>query len=94
MDLPSISKTTAAFHFQAAMSFAVSVVATSVGICYLPASAWMRAFLALGLLYTVTSTFTLAKTVRDHQERASALSRVDQARLPKMLADYDPYHAG
>ena len=91
MNLPPINKTTAAFHLQAAMSFGVSLTATGIGIAYLPVTIWMRAFVALGLLYVVTSTFTLAKIVRDHQEQSSALSRVDQARLEKMLADFDPY---
>ena len=51
----------------------------------------MRAFLALGLLYVVTSTFTLAKCVRDHQEAGQVVSRVDQARLDKLLSGHDPY---
>jgi hypothetical protein len=40
-------------------------------------------FLALGLLYVVTSSFTLAKCVRDRQEETALVSRVDQARLDK-----------
>jgi hypothetical protein len=52
-------------------------------------SRWVRAFLALGLLYVVTSTFTLAKCVRDRQEEAAVVSRVDQARLDKLLAEQD-----
>ena len=39
-----------------------------VGIIYLHESPWARGFLALGLLYAVTSTFTLAKCVRDRSE--------------------------
>ena len=44
----------------------------------LPVGPWPRAFLALSLLYVVTSTFTLAKCVRDHQESTAVVSRVDQ----------------
>ena len=61
----------------------------SVGIAYLSLSGWPRAFLALGLLYTVTSAFTLAKCVRDKQEEIDVVSRVDQARLDKLLAEQD-----
>lgn len=49
----------------------------------------VRAFLALGLLYVVTSSFTLAKCIRDRQEEAAIVSRVDQARLDKLLAEQD-----
>jgi hypothetical protein len=58
---PRHPQTTIAFFIQAALSFAVSSVALGLGIAYLTADPWMRAFLALGTLYVITSTFTLAK---------------------------------
>jgi hypothetical protein len=81
--------TTAAFYAQASVSFGVSLIAMCVGIAYLPLGNWPRAFLALGLLYTVTSAFTLAKCVRDRQEETEVVSRVDQARLDKLLTEQD-----
>jgi hypothetical protein len=39
----------------------------------------------------VTSAFTLAKCIRDHQESTEVVSRVDQARLDKLLAEHDPF---
>lgn len=65
---------------------------TTIGIAYLHDSRWVRAFLALGLLYVVTSTFTLAKCVRDRQEEDAIVSRVDQARLDKLLTEQDLLH--
>jgi hypothetical protein len=80
---------TTAFYAQASISFGVSVTAMALGIAYLPLGGWPRAFLALGLLFTVTSAFTLAKCIRDRQEEADIVSRVDQARLDKLLAEQD-----
>ncbi|MER7547201.1 YiaA/YiaB family inner membrane protein [Actinomadura sp.] len=88
---PPVPAGTTAFFVQAAISFAVSSTAVAVGVAYLPVSAWVRAFLALGLLYVITSTFTLAKCVRDRQENQTIANRVDQARLDKLLAEHDPY---
>jgi hypothetical protein len=85
------SSTTPAFLVQAAISFGVSVVACMIGIAYLPVGGWIRAFLGLALLYVVTSTFTLAKCVRDRQETATITGRVDQARLDRLLAEHDPF---
>jgi hypothetical protein len=84
-------KSNGAFFIQAAISFGVSSIATALGIAYMPVSAWVRAFLALGLLYVITSTFTLAKCVRDRQELDAVVNRVDQARLDKLLAEHDPF---
>jgi hypothetical protein len=37
----------------------------------------------------VTSAFTLAKVIRDHQDSTDVVSRVDQARLDKLLTEHD-----
>ncbi len=84
-------QTSAAFAAQAAISFGLSLGAMVVGVVYLPVGAWVRAFLAVGLLYVVTSAFTLAKVVRDRQEEGLVVTRVDQARLDKLLAEHDPF---
>jgi hypothetical protein len=91
MTKPPSPRNTAAFALQAVLSFGVSTVAVLVGIAYLPVGPWVRAFLALGLLYVVTSAFTLAKVLRDQQEASSVWSRVDEARLEKLLAEHDPF---
>ena len=85
------SRNTAAYYAQAVASFIVSAGATVVGIAYLPVNAWERAFLGLGLLYTITSAITLAKVVRDKQEEAQIIGRVDRARLDKLITEHDPY---
>jgi hypothetical protein len=89
MSTPIRPRTTTAFYAQAAISFAVSLTVTIIGIGYLSDSRWVRAFLALGLVYVVTSTFTLAKCIRDRQEEGAIISRIDQAKLDKLLAEQD-----
>jgi hypothetical protein len=84
-------KPSAAFYLQSIVSFGISLAAVVIGILSLPVGIWMRGFLAVGLLYVVTSTFTLAKVVRDHQEANSVHGRIDQARVEKLLSDHDPY---
>ena len=91
MTVASQAKPSAAFLIQSILSFAVSISALVIGVVSLEVDVWVRGFLAVGVLYVVTSTFTLAKVVRDQQEATSALSRIDQARVEKMLAEHDPY---
>jgi hypothetical protein len=87
------SKTTTAFYAQSALSFAIALGGLVIGIIYLQVDPWVRAFLSVGALYLVTSAFTLAKCVRDQQENVSVISRLDQARLERLLAEFDPYQA-
>ncbi|WKX07882.1 YiaA/YiaB family inner membrane protein [Streptomyces sp. NL15-2K] len=69
-ETPGKQQNTAAFYGQAVASFAVAMAATAIGIYQLKADAWVRAFLAIAVLYLVTSAFTLAKVIRDRQEAA------------------------
>ena len=91
MDTNPQPRTTTAFSVQSIASFALSLTAVATGIAYLPVGGWIRAFLAVGLLYVVTSAFTLARCVRDMQDAGTVVRRVDQARLDKLLADHDPF---
>lgn len=90
---PMKNKNTAAFSAQAALAFGISAVGLLVGILYLPLDSWQRAFLAMTALFVITSAFTLAKVVRDAQEGSTVLSRLDEARLERLLAEHDPYRA-
>jgi hypothetical protein len=85
------AKTTPAFYLQAILSFGIALAVVVIGEVYLPVPAWTRAFLALGTVFLVSSSFTLAKVVRDQQETESVVSRLDQARLERLLAEFDPY---
>ncbi len=91
MNTIATSKTTTAFSVQAATSFAIALFAVILGIAYLPVDTWMRSFLAVGTLFLVSSSFTLAKVVRDAQEQAAVSARLDQARVDKLLAEHDPF---
>lgn len=87
----STAKNTAAFALQAAISFGASLFAMLVAIYFMAADPWVKGFLALGTLYLTTSTFTLAKVVRDQQEDQRVFHRIDQARVDKLLAEHDPF---
>lgn len=84
-------QSTAAFYGQSVLSFAVALAATAIGIYNIRTDAWVRGFLAIAVLYLVTSAFTLSKVIRDRHEAGALVSRVDQARLEKLLAEHDPF---
>ena len=63
-----------------------------VAIYFMDADPWIKGFLALGTLYLTTSTFTLAKCVRDAQENSYVVTRLDQARIDRILAEHDPWN--
>jgi hypothetical protein len=87
---PGTTNTTA-FYAQSAIAFGLAMTAITLGIWNLPVDAWIRAFLIVSTMFLVSSAFTLAKVVRDAQERSEVTARIDQARVDKMLAEHDPF---
>ena len=87
----STQKNTSAFFLQAAVAFGVSLFAVMAAVYYLPADPWVKAFLALGTLFLVPSSFTLATCVWDAREDQMVVRRLDQARLDRALATHDPF---
>lgn len=86
---PAPSKNTSAFFAQAGVSFAVALTGLLFALLYLPVDPWIRAFLGMTTLFLVSSSFTLAKVIRDAQDDRYVVSRLDQARFDKMLAEHD-----
>ena len=72
------------------ISFFASAGATGLGIWCLPVDIWVRGFMAMGLLFTIGSSLTLAKTVRDLHESERLTARIDDARVSRLIAEHDP----
>ncbi len=75
---------------QAWASFALSIIAMSIGIINLPVDKWVKGYMGMGLVFTVSSTFSIAKTTRDMHEAKRITARVDEARVEKLLSDHHP----
>ena len=85
------TKTTQAFFVQSVIAFGVALIGLVWAILFLPLDPWARAFLGMTGLFLVSSTFTLAKVVRDNQETQTVYHRLDQARIDRLLAEHDPF---
>ena len=80
----------AAWIVQVWLSFALSIGVTALGIYALPVDPWVRAFMGMGLLFTVGSSLSLAKTIRDQHEATRLTTRIDDARVSRLIAEHDP----
>lgn len=89
MEHPYVQKDTPAWLFQVWASFVLSVFATGIGILCLPVDEWIRGFMAMGLFFTVGSSFTLAKTIRDNHEAAKLINRISDAKAQKILREFE-----
>lgn len=83
-------KDTNAWILQCWVSFILATSTTAIGIVYLPVDVWVKSFVGMGLTFSVGSSFTLAKTIRDNNEATRLTARIDEARVEKILADHHP----
>jgi hypothetical protein len=80
-----------AWVVQVWISFILSVTATAVGIAYTPTDHWARAYLGMGLMFSVGSSLSLAKTTRDIHESKRFISRIDEVKLERLMAEHGPF---
>ena len=79
---------TGAWRMQVWIAFALALFLTTVGIWFLPVDPWIKGYLGLGLYFTVSSCFTLAKTIRDAHETEKISHRLSEAKAERMLREY------
>ena len=87
----TIQEHSSAWIAQTWISFIISISATSIGIIYLPVDAWTKGFMGMGLVFTVGSTVSLTKTQRDIHEGTKLTSKIEEARVEKILSEHDSY---
>jgi hypothetical protein len=78
-----------AWVIQTWLSFFLSIGGTAIGICYLPADPWIKGYMAMGLTFTVGSTVSLTKTQRDLYESSKLTSKLEEAKVEKILAEHN-----
>jgi hypothetical protein len=89
MDRPDIHQDSPAWIFFVHVAFAVSVTLTGIGIYLLPVDLWIKGYFAMGLFFTIGSTITLTKTLRDAHEGRKLINRLTEVKTEKLLQDYE-----
>lgn len=82
---------TNAWVAQTWIAFLLSMSAMAIGIYLLPINGWIKGYLGMGYVFSISSTISMSKTTRDIEESKKIVSRVDEAKLEKLLAEYDPF---
>lgn len=82
-------KESAAWIFQTWAAFLLSISMTTVGIINLPVDNWVKGFMGMGMAFSIGSSFSLAKTMRDLHESKKLTARIDEAKAERLLAQHD-----
>ena len=88
MERATMDMDTGAWRIQVWIAFGLALCLTTVGVIYLPMDNWVKGYLGLGLYFTVSSAFTLAKTLRDQHEGEKISTKISDAKAERMLREY------
>lgn len=68
MEQSTIVRDSPAWNLYVWIAFLVSAFLMLLGIWYMPVDLWIKGYLVMGYFFSVGSTFSLAKTIRDNFE--------------------------
>lgn len=70
------------------ITWVTAVFVTGCGVLYLPVDLWIKGFLGMGLLFSIASSFTVAKTIRDQHEARKIIKQIDDAQTEQILKEH------
>lgn len=88
LDRPTLHQDSPGWIFFVHAAFAISLLLMCIGIYHLPTDLWIRGYLVMGLFFTVASSLTLSKTLRDNHEAKKVYNTVREAKTEQVLADF------
>lgn len=89
MNHNEIQRDSNAWLFFVKVSFVIAVSSAFVGIYFLPVEMWIQGYCTMALLYTLGSSFTLAKTLRDEHEASKLINKLSSVKTEKILKGLD-----
>ncbi len=89
MNTQHSTKDTGAWIMFTWISFIVANSMMLLGIYNAPVDMWVKGFFLMGLLFTIGSTFTLSKTIRDNAEAQKFVNRVVDAKTEQIISNYE-----
>ena len=94
MQDPTVQLDSMAWRIQVWLAFLISIGMLLGGITFLPIDWWLKAYLWMGTLFSVGSTVSLVKTMRDMHEAKRLANRLEKAKSHKLLKDFEIDTAG
>ena len=88
-DMSIMNQNSQGWMFFVKACFGLAIAAMSTAIVFLPASIWVKGYLAMGTLLVVASSFMLSKSIRDEFESNKIINRISEAKAERMIKEYD-----
>ena len=68
---------------------AIALAMTVGGVFFLPLDVWIKGYMLMGIAMLVSSSISVTKTIRDVQESARLLNKIEDAKTEQLLMRMD-----
>jgi hypothetical protein len=68
---------------------AIALAMTVGGVLFLPLDIWIKGYMLMGIAMLVSSSISVTKTIRDVQESARLLNKIEDAKTEQLLMRMD-----
>jgi hypothetical protein len=68
---------------------AIALGMTVSGVLFLPLDVWIKGYLLMGIVMLVSSSISVTKTIRDVQEAARLVNKIEDAKTEQLLMRMD-----
>ena len=82
---PNVTRHSGAWISFTYANFLGAVVLTLAGIFFLPTEIWMKGYLLMGVVMSLAAAITLTKTLRDGEESAKLVNKIEDAKTEQLL---------
>jgi hypothetical protein len=70
-------------------NMAIALAMTIGGVLFLPLDIWIKGYLLMGIAMLLSSSISITKTIRDVQESARLLNKIEDAKTEQLLMRMD-----
>lgn len=86
---PQVTRHSPAWIVFTYVSFIAAIGMIGSGIVLAPIDLSLKAYFAMGMLMLIQSCITMTKTMRDVEESAKLVNRLEEAKTERLLMDID-----
>ncbi|HVK98744.1 MAG TPA: YiaA/YiaB family inner membrane protein [Dongiaceae bacterium] len=86
--LDNIQSNSGGWLFFVKTSFAIALLATTVGILFAPIDLLVKGYMGICALFLVSTTITLSKTMRDEHESQRLIHKISEAKTKQLIKEF------
>ncbi len=84
-----IQQDSSAWKFFTKLAFGVALFFSILGLWFIPINIWVKGYMVMAYFFTIGTTISMIKTMRDDHESRKLIKRLNELRAERMIQDHE-----